>query len=179
MHREKYWSAKVPVALAVIYALNLLLVIALEIMMLYPSSLPLTPDSLADFDSSYENCQILMEAQQSKLYCCLAETAEGEIHLVPLREHGFASSRGRILKKHITVINKDTESIIPVKIGVHTSQITVSPEPPPYMEPEMPAELYISIDYFGGTSGTLYMVLAGILAVLELGLWELLKQNLR
>lgn len=178
MHREKYWSAKVPVVLAVLYTLNLLLVIALEIMLLYPSSLPLTPDSLADFDSSYENCRILDTFQQGKLHCCLVETDSGQIHMIPFQGHSLAASRSRILKKYITVVPEQEQITVPVRIGVHTSQIIVSPEPIPGSE-FYTSGLYVSIYYSQSNSGTLYMVLAGILAVLELGFFQLLKQNLQ
>ena len=178
MHREKYWSAKVPVVLAVIYTLNLLLVIALEIMLLYPSSLPLTPDSLADFDSSYENCRILDTFQQGKLHCCLVETDRGQIHMIPFQGHSLAASRSRILKKYITIVPEQEQITVPVRIGAHTSQIIVSPEPIPGSE-FYTSGLYVSIYYSRSNSGTLYMVLAGILAVLELGFFQLLKQNLQ
>ena len=178
MHREKYWSAKVPVMLAVIYTLNLLLVIALEIMLLYPSSLPLTPDSLADFDSSYENCRILDTFQQGKLHCCLVETDSGQIHMIPFQGHSLAASRSRILKKYIIIVPEQEQITVPVRIGAHTSQIIVSPEPIPGSE-FYTSGLYVSIYYSQSNSGTLYMVLAGILAVLELGFFQLLKQNLQ
>ena len=178
MHREKYWSAKVPVVLAVIYTLNLLLVIALEIMLLYPSSLPLTPDSLADFDSSYEKCRIIDTFQHGKLHCCLVETDSGQIHMIPFQGHSLAASRSRILKKYITVVPEQEQITVPVRIGAHTSQIIVSPEPIPGSE-FYTSGLYVSIYYSQSNSGTLYMVLAGILAVLELGFFQLLKQNLQ
>lgn len=178
MHREKYWGAKVPLALAITFVINLLLVIGMECLLLYKCPLPLTADTLADFDSSYENCRILDTFQQGKLHCCLVETDSGQIHMIPFQGHSLAASRSRILKKYITVVPEQEQITVPVRIGAHTSQIIVSPEPIPGSE-FYTSGLYVSIYYSQSNSGTLYMVLAGILAVLELGFFQLLKQNLQ
>ncbi|MBQ2854348.1 MAG: hypothetical protein IJE81_02620 [Oscillospiraceae bacterium] len=175
------WKAKVPVFLVLLFAINLLVVIALEILLFYPVSLPLTEEALAESDSRYESCTITRETERSGLHCFLVKTADGETHMIPLRSHGLAYSRAKLLKKYITHIPEDQEITIPVKIGVHTSHVLVTPEPLPYMEDQEPAELYIAIDYYGSTNlrttTTLYMVIAAVLEGLELALFQLIRRE--
>lgn len=171
MNTDKYRRSKLPVSLVLLFLLNLLVVIALEILLLYPAPFPVTPEALAEFDSRYAGCTITQEAEQGGLYCCLAETADGEIHMIPARSHGLAYNRAKLLKKYITVIPEGQETTIPIRIGVHTSNVTVSAEP----------LSSIAIDYYGSTNictaATLYMVIAAVLEGLELALFHLLRRE--
>lgn len=180
MHRDSYWRSKIPVPLVLLYLLNLVLVLALEVLLLYPCPTEMTPEELAQFDSTFEGCTIVQSYNRVKLNCYLVETADGGIYLIPTHSHGIFSSRARIYKKHITPIPADGEITIPIRIGVHTSNVTVSRSPLPYMENQEPSDLSISIDYYGGSTqaaATVYMVIAAVLEGLELALWYLITKQ--
>ncbi len=175
------WKAKVPVFLVLLFVVNLLVVMALEILLFYPAPFPLTAEALAEFDSRYEGCTITQEAEQGKLYCCLVETADSETHMIPAHGHSLAFKRAKILKKYITVIPKDQEVTIPVRIGVHTSNVSLSRSHIPYFENRESSDLYLSIDFYGGTNDrattTIYMVIAAVLEGMELALFQLIRRE--
>ena len=180
MSQNSYYRSKIPVKLVLLFLANLLLVMALEILLMYKAPVPLTEDALAEFDPAYKNCTILQEHQRGHLRCCLAETDAGEIHLIPMKAHALAFVRGRIFRDQIVSIPEDPqETTYNIKIGIHTSTVTVSPKPLPWMDDPSPQELYMGISYasLGNAQETavIYFVLGAVLTFLELAVIRLIK----
>lgn len=179
---EKYWRSKIPLPLVLLFLVNFFVVIALEVLLLYRTPLPLTEESLAKFDSTYTGCTILQEHRRNQLWCYLVETQSGDVHLIPAKSNGLFLSKGRIYGKQIIPVPEDiSETNYNIKIGIRTSTVTVSPEPIPYMENQQPGELFLAISYaatgdYRGTI-TIYIAIAAILEVLELALWHLLTRQ--
>ena len=180
MSRDTYYRSKIPVKLVLLFLANLLLVIALEILLLYKAPVPLTPDALAAFDPAYENCTILQEHQRGHLWCYLVETEAGETRLIPMKAHGLVFTRGRIYEDQIVTIPENVqETTYNMKIGIHTSTVTVSSEPLPWMEPQESQDLYMGISYAASSNasetGVLYFILGAVLTFLELAVIQLIK----
>lgn len=180
MHNESYYRSKIPVKPVLLFLANILLVMALEVLLLYRAPVPLTSETLAEFDPAYKNCTIMQEHQRGHLWCYLVRTEAGETHLIPMTAHGLAFGRGRIYEDQIILIPESiTETTYNIKIGIHTSTVTVSPEPIPYMDTQEPSELYIAISYasVGNASetGVLYFILGAVLTFLELAVIQLVK----
>lgn len=170
---------KLPIWLILLFLANILLVMAMEVLLLYRTPLPLTADALAESDSRFAGAVLSQNQQRGYLHCALAETSEGNVYLIPIRAHSLAYNRGRILKKQIVPVANDSDTSVNVKIGIYTSTLTVSPEPPPWMEDAAPAHLYMSIDHSSSASGSsvavLYMVISAVLTFLELAVVQLVK----
>ena len=180
MSRETYYRTKLPVAAVLLFFANLLLVMALEILILYRAPVPLTVDALAEFDPVYENCTIVQEHQRGHLRCYLVRTKTGEFRLIPTKAHGLAFVRGKLLEDQIFSLPEDVqEATHNIKVGIRTSTVTVSPEPLPWMEAQVPQSLYIGISYasLGSAqeSAVLYFVLGAVLTFLELAVIQLIK----
>lgn len=179
MRSESYYRSKLPVGWVLLFLSNLLLVIALEVLLLYRTPLPLTADALAEADSRFSGAVLSQNQQRGYLHCTLAETTDGDVYLIAVRAHGLAYNRGRLLDKQITPITKDADTSVNVKIGSYTSTLTVSPNPPSWLEDPDPAELYLSIEHSSGASGSsmavLYMVIGAVLTFLELAVIQLIK----
>lgn len=182
MHNEKYYRSKIPVKLVLLFLANLFLVGALEVLLLYRSPVPLTAEALSEFDSTYEHCTISQAHQRGHLWCYLVKTEAGETHLVPMKAHGLVFTRGRVYRDQIVTIPVDLqEDTYNIKIGIHTSTVTVSRTPIPYMDTQEPAELYMAISYasLGNAQETavLYFLLGAVLTFLELAVIQLIKGN--
>ena len=181
MNRNKYWSSKVPVPLALLYVINVFLVMALELLLFYPHPSVLTEAYLADFDSAYENCTIVTSDDVETFRCYLVKMASGDYSMIPTQQHGLISSRAKVYKNQITPVSADTEDVeITVRTGVHSSLVAVSQNPRPGYGVET-SERYLYILYRGTGSGsgtmTLYMLIAAILEGIELAIWHLITRN--
>lgn len=179
MHNDNYYRSRIPLPLVLLFLVNIFIVCALEILLLYRAPLPLTAETLAEFDDSYENCSILQTHQRGHLYCLLAETESGEIRLIPVKAHSILFTRGRIYEKQIVTIPEDVqETAYEIRIGLRTATVTVSPEPLPYTETQEPSELYMAISYSGSMdAATFYMIVGAALEAAELALWHILKHQ--
>lgn len=179
MRNESYYRSKLPVSWVLLFLANLLLVISLEVLLLYRTPLPLTQDALSETDSRFAGAVLFQPQQRGYLHCALAETSDGDVYLIPARAHGLAFNRGRILKKQIVPVAKNTDTSVNVKIGVYTSTLTISPEPPSWMADAEPARLYVSIDHSSSANGSsiavIYMVIGAVLTFLELAVIQLIK----
>lgn len=173
MHNDKYYRSKIPVSLVLLYLLNLLVVIALELLVLYPVPVPLTEQALAEYDRRYEGSTILYTADRGKLSCHLVETADGELLMVPTHSHSLTYKRAKVLRKYIVSIPEDEEITVPVKVGLHTSNVTVGTE-------ALTGNRCITIDYYGSSirnATTLYMVIAAALEAMELAIFHLIRHG--
>ena len=181
MRHKNHYLSKIPVGWILLFIGNILLVMAMEVLLLYTAPLPLTAEDLAKSDSRFEEAVLTQTQQRGYLTAALAQTPDGNVYLIPVRRHGIVYSRGQVLKKQILPVEKNTDSTVNVKIGVYTSTLSVSPEPPVWLEDPEPAELYLSIEHSSGASGSsmavLYMVIGAVLTFLELALIQLIKGN--
>lgn len=183
MHRNKYWQSKIPVRLVLLYAANLILVILLEILLVYPLSKPLTEANFASIDSCFKNCTIITTDETNGLTVYLIETADGQQHIIPTRQHSIAYNRCRIYDKQIqSVPEADGSHTVTVRIGLRNIPITVIREQWQVSEDEYTTIETVSIDSYTSSSyrstGTLYMVIAAVLEFIELAIWQLLKGHL-
>ena len=181
MDRNKYRNSKIPASLALLFALNIFLVIALEILLLYPHPAELTEEYLAGYDAGYQNCTIITSQETGTLRCYLVKTESGAYSMIPTQHHGLFTGKAKIYEKQITTVSPDAaETEITVKTGVHSSLVTVRQEPlEGYGTETFERYLYILYHASGNMSGTmtLYMVIAAILEGLELAIWHLVRQQ--
>lgn len=172
MQNDKYWRSKVPVHLALLFVVNVFLVMALEILLFYRYPADLTEADFAGLDSAYQNCAIVASDDVSTFRCWLIKTEAGDYAVVPAQQHGILTGKAKILKSQIQILPADTEeTVLSIRRGVHTTSVIARLKPLPGL----------NIDYFGFGSGkgaaTLYMVIAAILEFLELAVWELIKHD--
>lgn len=150
-----------------------MVVIALELLLLYPVPVPLTEEALAQYDSDYEGCTILYTADRGKLSCHLVQTTDGELHMVPTHGHSLAYKRAKVLKKYIAAVPENEDITLPVKVGLHTSNVTIGTE-------AQSGSRYFTIDYYGSSTQnttTLYMVIAAVLEAMELAVFHLIRHG--
>lgn len=181
MHNDKYYRSKIPLPLILLFLVNLFLVIAVEVLLIYRYPAALTPEALQAYDRTYENCTIMDQDDAGALCCCLIKTTSGEFYMVPLRRHSLVWDRARILTSQITPIPADVDTLnLTIKNGIHSSSVTISREPMPGTGTDT-HELYLNITFVGGggsrAGATLYMVLSALLEGLELSLLHLIKKQ--
>lgn len=164
MH-EAYLRSKIPVGLVLLFLLNAVLIVALEVMFFYRLPANLNETDLSAMDSGYQGCRIRSEDRANSLSCYLVECSDGSLHLVSTKNHGLFFNRAR--KIGDSPISVSEGERIPVKVGIRTAEVT-------YHDSNL-----ITIFHYNGSSfqgiGTIYMVLAAILEALELFLYQLLK----
>lgn len=164
MH-EAYMRSKIPVGLILLFLLNVMLIIALEVMFFYQLPARIDETALAAMNPQYHSCMIRSEDHANSLSCYLVEQEDGSLHLVSTRKHGLFFTRAK--KIDDTPVSVSEGERIPVKIGVHTAEIT-------YHNRNTITIFHYTEDGFR-SAGTLYMVLGAILEGLELALYQLLK----
>ena len=173
MRQEKYWASRVPLPLALLFVLNVFLIVAFQLLFLY--RYPAQPDAtaLARYDTVYDGCTIAGSDSVSGLNASLVETADGQTHLVVTKAHDVAYGRGKILYAEPVEEPQSGEQAVFVKNGIHTSEIRIAP---------VPGGTSVSIQY--GYSGglkeitALYMLLAAVLEALELLVIHFIRKNL-
>lgn len=175
MHQEKYWASKIPLSLAILFLVNVLLVVGAELLFFY--KYPAQPDeiSLAKYDAVYEDCDVFIQDSANYLTASLVKTTEGKTHLVVTKGHSIAFGRGKILYAESVEMPESGELTVYVKNGVHTSEIVLK---------DIPTGVWavtIQYGYSGGIKETtaLYMVLAAALEALELLVRHFIKRNLQ
>lgn len=172
--QEKYWASKVPLPLALLFVLNVFLVVVFQLLFFY--RYPAQPDAaaLAKYNSLYSDCTILNSDSISGLTASLVETDDGNIHLVVTKSHGVAYGRGRILYAEPLEMPDTAEQIVYVKNGIHTSEIVITNI--------VPGDQTVTIRYGYSdgfrSSAIWYIAIAAILEALELMVLHLIKGNL-
>lgn len=174
MYEENHYARKTPTILIVLFAVNLVLMIALEILLVYKFPAELTAGELAEYDSVYEDCTILAEDTLNQLRCYLVQTSTGEVHLFPVRMHTIFFSRARIYDDQIIPIPTDSaETVCTLKMGIRSPSVIVRSE-------GGTLSLDIEKAYFGGVQEIVgvYFLINALLILLELGIGSILKKNL-
>jgi len=173
--REKYWASKVPLSLALLFLLNVFLVMAGELLFFY--KYPSKPEGadLARYDGVYEGSDVFIRDEHYDLIASLAKTADGQTHLVMTKSHPLVYSQARILYAEPVEMPEAGEVLLRVKTGIHTSEIEVK---------DIPSGVW-SVNVLYGNTGNIreitayYMVLAALLEALELLVIHFIKQNLQ
>jgi len=169
MHREKYWRSKIPLSLALLFLLNVFLIMAVELLVFYPHPSELDAAMLENYDPAYADVRILSMDDSSYLVAHLVQTPEDSRHLVVTKRHPFIYSRAKIIHAEPLPSDESSEQVIYVKNGIHTSEIAVTGG-------NMVTMRY---GYGGGIREitTLYLVLGAVLEGLELLIWHLIKHG--
>ena len=184
MSENIYRRAPVPVYYGLVFLLNVALIIALELLLVYKHPVPLTQEVLARKDSTYQNGQIINSLDSSgALIWYLEETEAGEIHLVPIRRHTLFFGRCKILTDQIVVIPEDTaEMEVMTRAGLGGSTVLVGTEvEATYDEAPEGEGLHLHPKWFGGgaTAGKyafgFYFLMGVALSFLEAFLWHKIK----
>ena len=180
MEKNKYWRSKVPVWLVLLFLLNIVAVMAAEVILFYRHPAELTAADLSSLDSIYENSTILTYDEVGSFRCWLVKTSTGDYAVIPAQRHAIISSRANIQESRIQWIPGESgETELRIRRGIHTASVVVTPEPPAYSSENR--EMYLTILYAGNGSYSavtaVYMALAAALETLELLLWQLLKKK--
>ena len=184
MSENVYRRAPVPVYYGLVFLLNVALIIALELLLVYKYPVPLTQEVLAKKDSAYQNAEIVNSVDSSgAIIWYLAETEAGEFHLVPIRRHTLFFGRSKICTDQITVIPEDTaEMEVLTRAGIAGSTVLVGTEvEETYDEAPAGAGLHMRPKWFGGgtTAGKyafgFYFLMGIALSFLEAFIWHKIK----
>lgn len=164
---------KTPLSFVLALILNIVLVVALEVALLYRVPVPLTPESLHSADSRYENCRVYGQINLdsgSGIRFYRVQTQDGETDIIPLRQHSFFPSRARLQENKI-LKNADltAESTQQVMIGTKLYTIFIS-------DGSVHAGLTGSASSLSAALAK-YMGLGAVLAFAELLLLEKLRGN--
>lgn len=161
----------VPAKLAIGAALNLILIIALEVLLLFPCSLPVSTQDLAKSDTRYESCTILSETgTRFHAVFYLVATQSGEIELVPVLRHYIFLNRGKVCTgKAVEILDTEAGENHSFRLGLRSYTVTVSGG---------------TLEVVGGTSpfnsSTVaggYLLLGFLLTVMELFILDKIKGN--
>jgi len=169
MHREKYWRSKIPLPLALLFLINIFLIVAVELLVVY--KYPAVPDeaALKNYDPIYAQCTILSNDASSYLGGYLVQTSDGSSHLIVTKSHPIILKRAKILHAEALPSDGGNEQMIYVKNGIHTSEIVITGGD----------TVTVRYSYGGGINEmtTLYLVLGAVLEGLELLIWHLIKHG--
>lgn len=183
MSENIYRRAPLPLYYPLVFVLNLLLIVALEVLLLYRTPLPLTEDLLAARDPAYANSAIQNSTECATIVWYLAETQTEEIHLIPVRKHILFQNRGKLLTDQITVIPADTTHVeITTRAGIGGATVMVGSEVEPWGDEVSDYPLQMRSKYSRNATGSAggyaaggYLLLAALLSILESLLWNKIK----
>ncbi len=169
MHREKYYNSKLPLWVAVLFVVNILLVIGFEVLFIYKYPAELNRHTVGAYNSAWEGSTVQSWDDRNGLHACLAKTPEGDTLLLVSRGHPVFFGRGKLIHEQSIDPSVTQEQTFFVKNGVHTSEIAVT------------QGNTVSFRYAQGRGRevvTLYMLLAAVLEGLELLICWFIKKNL-
>ena len=173
--------AGVPIYYPLVFLLNIALIIALELLLVYKHPFPLTEEILTQQLPAYENASILRATDKTFICWNLVETETGDYHVVPVRRHVLFFNRCKLLKDQIVPVPRDTTEItISTRDGIAGSTVLVGRELAPQAGEELTGELEIRPKYYGNSSLPtytygFYFLLGLSLSLLEAFLWHKLK----
>lgn len=175
MHQDKYWASKVPLPLALLFLINVILVIGCELLFFYKYPAVVDDAALVKYDSSLIGSTIVNRDESNTLHAYLVETAQGDHRLLVVKKHSIFFGKGKPICNERVEMPDSGELTVYVKNGIHTSEIFLQ---------DIPSGIWaITVQY--GYSGTVkestafYMVLAAALEALELLIIHFIKKNLQ
>ncbi len=174
MRQEKYWASKVPLPLALLFVVNVFLIVAFQLLFLY--RYPAQPDAavFARYDAIYEDSTVKNSDSKYYLTASLVETTDGQTHLVVTQAHPIAYNRGKIVYAQPVELPESGENILYVKTGIHTSEFEIK---------AIPGGMWCVNILYGNTGNirefyAVYLLLGALLEALELLVIHFIKKNL-
>lgn len=167
----------------VVFLLNLALIFALELLLLYRTPLPLTQATLAERDPAYADAVIVNSTQNSTVSWYLVETGDGTLHLLPFQRNQINQNRGRLRTNQIVTIEADTAyTEVQTKVGIGSTTVTIGTEVEPWADEVQEHPLKMRSKYAGMNSSgkytvTFFIFLAVALSILESVLWNKIKNG--
>lgn len=163
---------KTPISFVLGILINIVLVVAVEMLLFYRTPLPLDPADLSAMDPRYADCSISPEIQTTdgRVTYYQVKTQDGQTDLVPVRQHSFFFSRVIIYSgKIIANIDLKEDQSFRQFFGLRINTISVS-------------DGHISVSYGGGASQIQaelirYMLLGAALTFLEQFIWGRIRGN--
>lgn len=164
----------------VVFLLNLALIIVLELLLFYRTSLPLTEEVLAKKDSAYASSTIVNATENYTMTWYLVQTESGELQIVPAQRHDILRDRCRLRLDQAVTIPADTAFMeVQTRHGISASTVTVGTEVEPWDHEtqDHPIKLrskyaYNAMSNSGKYSFTLMIFLALALSILESVIWN-------
>lgn len=167
----------------VVFFLNLALILAVQLLAFYTTSLPLTEAALAKKNPDYADAIIVNSTQNSSVSWYLVETGDGSLHLIPIQRNIIQPDRGRIRTSQIVTIPADTEyTEVLTKTGIGGTTVMVGTDVEPWGDEvqEHPLKMRSKYARNGAISSekytfTLFVFLAVAMSILESVLWNKIK----
>lgn len=173
--------AGIPFHYPLVFFVNIVLIIALELLLVYRQPLPLTQELLARELPVYEDAAILRETDRNLIEWYLVQTGEGEYHVVPVRRHAVFFDRGKICDDQIVTVPPDTgEMEITTRDGVVAFTVLAGREVSPAVGEEITGEMEIRPKWYGHSNASAFTYgfyfLAGLaMSLAEAFLWHKIK----
>ena len=174
-------KAGIPFYYPLVLFLNIALIIALELLLVFKHPFPLTEELLAKQLPAYENASILHTTDKTFICWNLVETESGDFHVVPVRRHVLFFNRCKLIPDQIVAISPDTaETEITTRDGIAGSTVLVGREVAPKAGVESTGELGIRPKWYGNSSLPaytygFYFLLGLAMSLLEAFLWHKIK----
>lgn len=167
----------------VVFLLNILLILAVEVLLLYRLPLPLTEAILAEKLPDYPNASIQNSTESGTLCWYLVQTEAEELQLVPVRKHILFQNQGKLLTSQITPIPADTSHMeVTTRAGISGSTVMIGTEVEPWDGEQSEYPLQMRSKYASGNIGNAgryaasgYFLLGILLSILEYILWNKIK----
>ena len=168
--KEKYWASKIPLVYALLFVLNVAIIVIFEILVIYTLPQQLTPELLSQEKTAYENCEILSFQSSGKMKCYLVKVSNGDRELLVTRQHPFLTTHYKLLEKQTAPIPAQGTVTVTIRTGMRNVPITVE------------NETAIVPFVFGHSGGNRlpvhYLLIGALLETLELMAFGFIKRNL-
>ena len=180
-YEDVHRRAGVPFYYPLVLILNVALIIALELLLIYKHPFPLTQELLAKELPAYENAAILRSTDKTFIGWTLVETENGEYHVVPIRRHALFFSRCKICDDQIVIVPEDTREMeITTKAGITGSTVLVGREVAPEYGQALTGEMEIRPKWYGNSNLPTYtygyyFLLGLAMSLLEAFLWHKIR----
>lgn len=162
---------KTPLPLVLGILVNIVLVVALEVLIFYRTPLPPTEDLLSKLDTRYEDCQVMAEVNADSnrgVHFYRVKTSDGQTDLIPLKQHSFFPSRTRLYPgKIIKNLDLEADSSTQVLFGAEIYTVFVSDG--------IVRAMFSAGGSFQQTALVKYMTLGLVLTLVELFILEKLR----
>ena len=166
-----------------VFLLNLAVILAVQLLAFYQTSLPLTEAALAEKDPVYENAVIRNHSGNSTVTWYLVETPDTQLHLVPVQRHMFLPDRGRIRTSQIVTIPSDTAYMeVQTKVGIGATTVTVGTEVEPWADEVQEHPIHLRTKWAKNAMNssvkytfTLFLFLALAMSIGEAVIWHKIK----
>ena len=157
---------KTPLPMVLGVILNLLLVIALEVLLVYRYPVPLTTAELAQVDPNFENYTVVPDDPINGAQFLRVRRSDGRQYIVPTRTHPIFFNRARVYHKEIKEVD-DRTGTQAFRLGLRVYQVTAHPD-------------YLLVQSNGNVSTqqtalTYYLCLSGLLTLAELWILEKIR----